>query len=90
MIANAVVERHRFICRLDLEPAALERLVQAVRRRGFTIERVGAERASDGLLVDLTVSGARPAETLRAHLEKIHTVQSVQRPRDRCFIADRG
>lgn len=79
---------HRFTCRLDFEPAGLERLFQVVRRRGFRIERVNAEHDADGLHVDLTVSGTRSPETLRAHLEKLHRVRSVQRPLDRCFVVD--
>lgn len=79
---------HRLICRLDFEPAGLERLFQVVRRRGFVIERVSAEHDAEGLYVDLTVSGPRSPETLRAHLEKIHVVRSVQRPLDRCFVAE--
>lgn len=81
-------KNHRFTCRIDFEPAGLERLLQVVRRRGFTVERVSAELDAEGLNVDLTVSGARPAETLRGHLEKLPTVRAVQRPLDRCFVAE--
>ncbi|MES1938087.1 ACT domain-containing protein [Salinisphaera hydrothermalis] len=81
-------EIHRFTCRLDFEPAGLERLFQVVRRRGFVIERVHAAHEADQLHVDLTVSGARSAETLRAQLEKLHVVRSVQRPLDRCFVVE--
>lgn len=86
-IHTHLAEIHRFTCRIDFEPAGLERLLQVVRRRGFVIERVSAEHDAEGLHVDLTVSGARSPETLRAHLEKLHTVRSVQRPLDRCFGA---
>ncbi|MGB7754717.1 MAG: ACT domain-containing protein [Salinisphaera sp.] len=83
-----IAEVHRFTCRLDFEPAGLERLFQVVRRRGFVIERVNAEHDAEGLHVDLTVSGDRSPEMLRAHIEKMHTVRLVQRPLDPCFVAD--
>lgn len=89
MIRTDTAETQRFICRLAFEPAGLERLLQVVRRRGFAIERVNAEHTAEGLLVDLTVSGCRSAETLRAHMQKIHTMRSVQRPLDRRFVASR-
>ena len=81
-------ETHRLTCHLEFEPAGLERLLQVVRRRGFVVERMHAEHDEAGLHVDLTVSGARSPETLRAQLERIHTVRSVQRPLERCFVAD--
>lgn len=87
-MSESKTEMHRFTCRLDFEPAGLERLFQVVRRRGFVIERVNAAHEADQLHVDLTVSGVRSAETLRAQLEKLHVVHSVQRPLDQCFVAD--
>lgn len=80
-------EFHRFTCRLDFEPAGLERLLQVVRRRGFVVERLHAEHDAEGLHVDLTVSGDRSPETLRAQIDRIHTVRSVQRPLESRFIA---
>lgn len=87
MACTSGFKRHRLICRLRCEPVGLERLLQVVRRRGFGIERVNAEHDAGQLCVDLTVSGARSIETLRGHLVKLHTVQSVQRPMDRYLAA---
>ncbi|WP_423822950.1 ACT domain-containing protein [Salinisphaera sp. SPP-AMP-43] len=79
-------QTYRLICRLAPEPAGLERLFQVVRRRGFVIAQVAAEQGAEELYVDLTVSGTRSVETLRAHLAKIHTLRSVHRPLEQRFI----
>ncbi len=64
-------------CRMNHEAAALERLCQVVRVRGFRIERMGVETADDTLDITLTVQGARPVTMLQSQLEKLHTVAEV-------------
>ncbi|RJS93061.1 ACT domain-containing protein [Salinisphaera sp. Q1T1-3] len=72
--------QHRLFCRLAGAPGDLERLLQVVRRRGFSIRQVEARQTESCLAVALHVQGARAIETLRAHLANIATMQSVQRP----------
>jgi len=64
-------------CRMNQEAAALERLCQVVRVRGFRISRMSMEAAEDHLDIALTLSGSRPIAMLRSQLEKLHTVVDV-------------
>lgn len=64
-------------CRMNQEAAALERLCQVVRVRGFQISRMSMESADDYLDIALTLSGSRPIAMLRSQLEKLHTVVDV-------------
>ncbi|MFE8070986.1 ACT domain-containing protein [Marinobacteraceae bacterium S3BR75-40.1] len=64
-------------CRMDPEPAALERLCQVVRIRGFRIEQLAAQREGEALSIHLEVSGERSLGMLITQLEKLHTVYAV-------------
>ena len=71
---------HILDCRMAFEPAALERLCQVVRIRGFRVARMVAASAGDQLTIQLTVEGIRPIEMLKSQLEKLHTVVEVSLP----------
>ncbi|KXO10426.1 Acetolactate synthase small subunit [Marinobacter excellens LAMA 842] len=62
---------------MNQEAAALERLCQVVRVRGFQISRMTMEAADNHLDIALTLSGSRPIGMLRSQLEKLHTVVDV-------------
>ncbi len=64
-------------CRMNQEAAALERLCQVVRVRGFTISRMTMESAGAHLDIALTLEGSRPVSMLQSQLEKLHTVAEV-------------
>nr|WP_228260802.1 ACT domain-containing protein [Marinobacter orientalis] len=64
-------------CRMFREAAALERLCQVVRIRGFRIARMAVESAGDHIDIALTLEGARPITMLQSQLEKLHTVAEV-------------
>ncbi|MGM0570551.1 ACT domain-containing protein [Marinobacter sp.] len=65
-------------CRMIPEAAALERLCQVVRVRGFRIERMAMEHVGDSLDIALTLEGARPIGMLQSQLEKLQTVVGVE------------
>lgn len=68
-------------CRMSHEAAALERLCQVVRIRGFRIAKMAVESVLEGtdetLDIALTIQGARPVAMLQSQLEKLHTVAEV-------------
>lgn len=64
-------------CRMSQEAAALERLCQVVRVRGFRISRMTMESAGEHLDIALTLEGSRPVSMLQSQLEKLHTVAEV-------------
>ena len=64
-------------CRMNHEAAALERLCQVVRIRGFRIEKMAVETSGGVLDIALTVQGTRPLTMLQSQLEKLHTVAEV-------------
>lgn len=64
-------------CRMIQEAAALERLCQVVRIRGFRIARMAVESAEEHFNIALTLEGARPIAMLQSQLEKLHTVAEV-------------
>ncbi|WP_372966122.1 ACT domain-containing protein [Marinobacter sp.] len=64
-------------CRMQQEAAALERLCQVVRVRGFRIARMSMESSDDQLDISLTLEGCRPVAMLRSQLEKLHNVVNV-------------
>ncbi|KPQ27771.1 MAG: acetolactate synthase II small subunit [Marinobacter excellens HL-55] len=64
-------------CRMNQEAAALERLCQVVRVRGFKISRMTMESAGAHLDIALTVEGSRSVSMLQSQLEKLHTVAEV-------------
>jgi len=68
---------HRVQCRMQAEEAAMERLLQVVRIRGFQLQDLQLEREADGYRIALTVAGERPIDFLLRQLEKLHSVLSV-------------
>ncbi|WP_227515576.1 ACT domain-containing protein [Marinobacter salinus] len=62
---------------MSYETAALERLCQVVRIRGFRIAKMAVESAGEHLDIMLTLEGTRPIAMLQAQLEKLHTVTEV-------------
>ncbi len=72
-------------CRMNHEAAALERLCQVVRIRGFRIAKMAVESsvessvesAEETLAIALTIQGSRPVAMLQSQLEKLHTVVEV-------------
>ena len=68
-------------CRMSHEAAALERLCQVVRIRGFRIAKMAVESVLEGtdeaLDIALTIHGARSVAMLQSQLEKLHTVAEV-------------
>ncbi|KPP97958.1 ACT domain-containing protein [Marinobacter sp. HL-58] len=64
-------------CRMSQEAAALERLCQVVRIRGFRIARMAVESAGEHIHIALTLEGTRPIAMLQSQLEKLHTVAEV-------------
>ncbi|MBD3655902.1 MULTISPECIES: ACT domain-containing protein [Marinobacter] len=69
--------RYTLNCRMSQEAAALERLCQVVRIRGFRIARMAVETAGEHLDIALTLEGTRPIAMLQSQLEKLHTVAEV-------------
>lgn len=69
-------------CRMKHEAAALERLCQVVRIRGFRIAKMAVESvlegADDTLDIALTIQGVRPVAMLQSQIEKLHTVYEVK------------
>lgn len=70
--------RYRIHCRMSQEPAALERLCQVVRVRGFRIAKMAMESSGDMLDIALTLEGSRPVGMLQTQLDKLQTVISVE------------
>ena len=64
-------------CRMSHEAAALERLCQVVRIRGFRIAKMAVETADGALDIALTIQGTRSVSMLQSQLEKLHTVLEV-------------
>jgi acetolactate synthase II small subunit len=65
-------------CQMNHETAALERLCQVVRIRGFRIAKMAVEAVEDQLAIALTVEGSRPVSMLQAQLQKLHSVAQVK------------
>ncbi|MFC4257788.1 ACT domain-containing protein [Marinobacter lacisalsi] len=65
-------------CRMTQEAAALERLCQVVRIRGFRIAKMAMESSGDALDIALTLEGTRPIGMLQSQLEKLQTVMGVE------------
>ena len=64
-------------CRMAQEAAAIERLCQVVRIRGFRVARMAVETVGDSFDINLTLEGSRPVAMLQSQLEKLHTVAEV-------------
>lgn len=68
---------HQITCRMATEAAAIERLCQVIRIRGFRVEALQLGRSDDSFHIDVTVSGERPLGMLLSQIEKLHTVLEV-------------
>lgn len=71
------IPSYTLTCRMSREAAALERLCQVVRIRGFRIATMAVESAGEHLDIALTLEGTRPITMLQSQLEKLHTVVEV-------------
>ena len=69
---------YRIHCRMTQEAAALERLCQVVRIRGFRIAKMAMESSGEALDIVLTLEGSRPIGMLQSQLEKLQTVIGVE------------
>ncbi|WP_298450161.1 ACT domain-containing protein [uncultured Marinobacter sp.] len=69
---------YNITCRMSHEAAALERLCQVVRVRGFRIAKMAVDSADGALNIALTIQGTRPVAMLQSQLEKLHTVAEVK------------
>jgi len=78
---NHKTPSYTITCRMSHEAAALERLCQVVRIRGFRIAKMAVESSIAGadeiLEIALTIQGHRPVAMLQSQLEKLHTVAEV-------------
>ena len=72
------IPSYRLICRMTYEAAALERLCQVVRIRGFRIVEMAMESSNEALDIALTLEGTRPIAMLQSQLEKLQTVTGVE------------
>ncbi|MBZ2167483.1 ACT domain-containing protein [Marinobacter sp. F4216] len=64
-------------CTMTHEAAAMERLCQVIRIRGFRIVQMAVDAAGENLNIALTLEGTRPIAMLKTQLEKLHTVGEV-------------
>ncbi|BES70452.1 hypothetical protein RE428_14700 [Marinobacter nanhaiticus D15-8W] len=69
---------HTLTCRMAAEAAAIERLCQVTRIRGFRIEQMQVQTDAGELEISMTLSGERSIDMLRSQIEKLHTVLSLQ------------
>jgi acetolactate synthase II small subunit len=69
--------RHILHCRMQSEPAGLERLCRVVRVRGFRIAGMSVECTGEHFDIALTLEGSRPIAMLQSQLLKLHTVGEV-------------
>ncbi|QSP93344.1 ACT domain-containing protein [Marinobacter salinisoli] len=64
-------------CTMTHEAAAMERLCQVIRIRGFRIVQMAVDAAGEQLNIAMTLEGTRPISMLKSQLEKLHTVAEV-------------
>ncbi|MDX1754565.1 MAG: ACT domain-containing protein [Marinobacter sp.] len=76
-MSQPTAQEYQIDCQMTSEPAALERLCQVVRVRGFEVTDVNASLRDQQWRIALTVRGSRSVEMLRKQLEKLHTVERV-------------
>jgi len=74
---TASSNRHVLHCRMQSEPAGLERLCRVVRVRGFRIAGMSVESSGEHFEIALTLEGSRPISMLQSQLLKLHTVGEV-------------
>lgn len=75
---GAYQDAHRIECRMLAEEAAMERLLQVVRIRGFQLRGLQLERDGDGYRIALTLAGERSIDFLLPQLRKLHSIRSVE------------
>ncbi|WP_417515206.1 ACT domain-containing protein [Marinobacter sp.] len=75
--SSSISPSYTITCRMNHEAAALERLCQVVRIRGFRIAKMAVEAEDGALDIALTIQGARSVAMLQSQLEKLHTVAEV-------------
>jgi acetolactate synthase II small subunit len=75
---DASTPSYQIHCRMTQEAAALERLCQVVRVRGFRIAAMAVESDGGHFDIALRLEGNRPIAMLRSQLEKLHTVTSCE------------
>lgn len=71
-------QQHHIHCEMNPEPAAIERLCQVIRVRGFQVTAMTAELRDGSWEMALTVEGTRAVAMLQSQLEKLHTVKQVR------------
>lgn len=76
-MSQPAAQEYQIECQMTSEPAALERLCQVVRVRGFEVTDVSASLRQAQWHISLTVRSSRSVEMLRKQLEKLHTVERV-------------
>lgn len=69
--------QYRFHCIMQDEPAAMERLCQVVRVRGFRLEALSMGRNDRRLTLAFTATGRRSPAMLQSQIEKLISVESV-------------
>ena len=65
-------------CTMAAEAAALERLLQVVRVRGFRVEEMTVSLTEGQYQVALTLSGVRALDGLVPQIAKLHSVAQVE------------
>ncbi|SDX21233.1 ACT domain-containing protein [Marinobacter mobilis] len=70
--------QHHIHCEMNPEPAAIERLCQVIRVRGFQVTAMTAELRGSRWEMTFTVEGTRAVAMLQSQLEKLHTVTQVR------------
>lgn len=68
---------HTLTCRMAAEAAAIERLCQVTRIRGFRIEQMQVQADAGELEISMTLCGERSIDMLRSQIERLHTVRSL-------------
>ncbi|WP_235937733.1 ACT domain-containing protein [Marinobacter caseinilyticus] len=68
---------HQLACRMQAEPAALERVCQVIRIRGFRIDQMQVVNEGEVLAITLQLTGDRPVSMLCSQIEKLHSVLTL-------------
>lgn len=70
---------HSFNIVAKQQPAMLERVLRVVRHRGFSLESLNVSTSDEAqVAIELTVSGARPIETLQRQLDKLYDIAHLE------------
>ncbi|MBC3766362.1 acetolactate synthase 2 small subunit [Neptunicella marina] len=68
---------HQLTLLLNNAPAALERVLQVTRYRGFVLESCDVRTEQNNLTVKMQVSGSRPVSLLTSQLNKLHDLEEL-------------